>query len=68
MLIYHNMQKLTKEQDIIKLLFKDFLADYNSRSISKLIGTSHPGAFKILKRLEKRDIVKFKRIGKNITG
>jgi len=60
------MEKLSKEQEIIKLLFKDFLADYNSRSISKVIGISHAGAFKILKKLEKRDIVKPKRIGNTI--
>lgn len=58
--------KLTKEQEIIKLLFKDFLTDYNSRNMSKIIGISHPGAFKILKRLEKRGIVKGKRIGKAV--
>lgn len=58
------MEKLTKEQEIIKLLFKDFSASYNSRNISKIIGISHAGAFKILKKLEKREIVKSKRIGK----
>lgn len=58
------MEKLSKEQEIIKLLFKDFLTDYNSRSISKIIGISHPGAFKILKKLEKKQIVKAKRVGK----
>lgn len=58
------MEKLTKEQEIIKLLFKDFSASYNSRNISKIIGISHAGAFKILKKMEKREIVKSKRIGK----
>lgn len=58
------MEKLTKEQEIIKLLFKDFSASYNSRNISKIIGISHAGAFKIFKKLEKREIVKSKRIGK----
>ena len=60
------MEKLTKEQEIIKLLFKDLLIPYNSRSISKIIGISHAGAFKILKKLEKRNIVKPLRIGKAV--
>lgn len=60
------MEKLTKEQEIIKLLFKDSLMDYNSRNISKIIGISHPGAFKILKKLEKRQIVNSKKIGRAI--
>lgn len=60
------MEQLTNEQEIIKLLFKDFLTDYNSRSISKIIGISHAGAFKILKKLEKRNIVKPKRIGNSV--
>ena len=60
------MEKLSKEQEIIKILFKDFLDNYNSRSISKIAGISHAGAFKILKKLEKREIVLAKRIGKAI--
>lgn len=56
--------KTTKEQEIIKTLFKDFQTSYNSRSISKIVGISHPGAFKILKNLEKIEIVKSKKIGK----
>jgi len=57
------MEKLSKEREIIKILFKDFLTPHNSRTISKLIGISHAGAFKILKKLEKREIVVPKRIG-----
>jgi predicted nucleotidyltransferase len=60
------MEKLTKEQEIIKLLFKDFSADFNSRSVSKVIKISHAGAFKILKKLEKRKIVIPKRIGQAV--
>lgn len=58
--------ELNSEQEIVKTLFKDFLNPYNSRSISKIIGISHPGAFKILKKLEKREIVRAKRIGKAV--
>lgn len=58
--------KLTKEQEIINLLFKNKNQFYNSRNISKLIGISHPGAFKILKKLEKNLIVNPKKIGNSI--
>lgn len=60
------MMKLTNEQEIMKLLFKDFLSYYNSRSMSKIIGISHAGAFKILKRLEEKEFVIGKRIGKAV--
>lgn len=60
------MEKLTKEQEILKILFKEFKESYNSRSISKKIGMSHVGAFKILKKLEGRKIVLGKRIGKAV--
>ncbi len=58
--------KINKEQEIIKILFKDFLNSYNSRNISRLVGLSHAGAFKILKKLKEREIVKPKQIGKAI--
>lgn len=58
--------KTDKKYEILRLLFKDFLNNYNSRSISKLIGISHAGAFKILKKLEKQEIVKSKRIGRAV--
>lgn len=56
--------KLTKKQEIIKLLFKNIDNSYNSRNMSKIIGISHPGSFKILKRLEKEEIVKAKQVGR----
>ena len=58
--------KLTNEQQIIKVLFKDFLSYYNSRSMSRAIGISHAGTFKILKKLEKKEFVIGKRIGKAV--
>lgn len=58
--------KLTKEQEIIITLFKDFLTSYNSRNISHTINMSHPGAFKILKKLEKEEVVIAKQVGKAI--
>ena len=58
--------KLTNEQNALKILFKDFLTAYNSRNLSKLIGISHAGTFKILKKLEKDEILKSKRIGNTV--
>ncbi|GBE20566.1 MAG TPA: hypothetical protein ENG87_05475 [Candidatus Pacearchaeota archaeon] len=55
--------KIKKEQEIIKILFKDPLTPYNSRNISNLVGISHAGSFKALKKLEKREIVKSQKIG-----
>ncbi len=58
--------ELKKEQEIIKTLFKDFLTPYNSRNMSKVVGISHAGTFKILKKLEKKEIVKAKKIGQAV--
>ena len=58
------MEQLSKEQEIIKILFKEPYESYNSRSISKKIGISHAGAFKILKRLEQKNMVNSKKIGR----
>ena len=58
--------RVNKKYEILKVLFKDFLTSYNSRNISKIVGISHAGAFKILKKLEEQGIVKPKRIGKAV--
>lgn len=58
--------KLTKEQEIIKLMFKDFLIEYNSRNISPKVGLTHSGAFRALKKLEEKEIVKPRRVGKAV--
>ncbi len=58
--------KTGKQQEILKIIFKDFLTPYNSRSISKKIKISHAGAFKILKKLEKEELVKSIRIGRAV--
>lgn len=55
---------LSKEQRILSILFKDFLVEYNSRSISSKVEMSHAGAFKILKKLEQKEIVKSRLVGK----
>jgi len=58
--------KISNEYKAILVLFKDFLSDYNSRNLSKVVGISHAGMFKLLKKLEKREIIKPKRIGKAV--
>ncbi len=58
--------KLTKEQEIIKLMFKDFLTEYNSRNISPKVGLTHSGAFRVLKKLEEKEIVKPRQVGKAV--
>ena len=55
--------ELTKEQELLKLLFKDFSVQYNGRNVSKKLGLSHSGAFRILKRLENKEIVRSKLVG-----
>lgn len=58
--------KLNNEHKAVLVLFKDFLTLYNSRNLSKVIGISHAGMFKLLKKLEIRGILKSKRIGKAV--
>ena len=58
--------ELTKEQEIIKLMFKDFLTEYNSRNMSPKVGLTHSGAFRALKKLEEKEIVKPRRVGKAV--
>jgi predicted nucleotidyltransferase len=58
---------MENKEKAILLLFKDLLAFHNSRTIGKILGISHAGAFKLLKRLEKNKIVKPTTIGKAIT-
>lgn len=55
---------LSKKQEILLRIFKNKQESYNSRSISKPIGISHAGAFKILKNLEKQNVVTSRLIGK----
>lgn len=57
---------LSKKQEIILRLFKDREESYNSRSISKKVGLSHVGAYKILRKMEKEGILTSKQIGKAV--
>src|SRR3989344_1985765 len=58
--------KLTKEQEIVKLIFKDFLVEYNSRNISPKVGLTHSGAFRVLKKLKEKEMVKSRHVGKAV--
>ena len=60
------MNRPKHREKIIRTLFKNFFAEYNSRSLSKAIGITHAGTFKILKKLEKENIVKSRKIGKAV--
>ena len=57
------MNKLDNELKIVALIFRDFLTEYNSRNLSKKLGISHAGSFKIAKKLEREKILKSRRIG-----
>ncbi|KKQ17848.1 MAG: hypothetical protein US31_C0015G0014 [Berkelbacteria bacterium GW2011_GWA1_36_9] len=61
------MVSLTKkESEILMKLFKDFSKNYNSNSISKELAVSPRGALKVLKHLEKENLVIGKRMGKAV--
>lgn len=59
------MNNVTKnEMKILLVLFKDLSNSYNANSISKIVGITPMGALKILKKMEKEQIVESKRLGK----
>lgn len=61
------MVKFTgNEKRALLILFKDFSSYYNSNSLSKRLHISRVGTMKILKRLEKHDILKNILIGKSL--
>lgn len=62
------MVNLTEnEKKVLLVIFKDFNAFYNANSISKVVGISHIGAQKILKKAVIANLVAATRIGKAIT-
>ncbi len=54
------------EIKIVLFLFKNYNCEYNARTLSKKVGLSHVGTFKILKRLEKQIILTAKHFGRAI--
>ena len=53
-----------KERGALLILFKDFTSYYNANSLSKKLSISRIGSRKILKKLEKEELLIFKEIGK----
>ncbi len=59
------MEDITKkEMEILRVIVKSPEADYNANSLSKEIKITSMGALKILKKLEKENILKSRKIGK----
>lgn len=52
------------EMKFVLTIFKSPDIEYNSNSISKVLGISPMGALKIAKKLEKQDIISFNELGK----
>jgi predicted nucleotidyltransferase len=55
-----------KEREALLLLFKGLSAHYNANSMGKVLGMSHVGAQKMLKRMVKENLLTSQRIGKAI--
>ena len=61
------MENITKnEMKVLLILLKDINVDYNANSLSKKIGLTAMGTLKILKKLEKQNILKSKQLGKAV--
>ncbi|HUS51213.1 MAG TPA: nucleotidyltransferase domain-containing protein [Candidatus Paceibacterota bacterium] len=52
------------EEIAIRAILQNPYEQYNSRNLSKIVGISHPGMFKLLKKLKKEGILISKRVGK----
>lgn len=59
-----NKEKISNERKILLLLFKNPFEFFNSRVLAKKIGISHAGTFKIMKKLEEKQIVTSRTIGR----
>jgi hypothetical protein len=57
-----------KEKAALLVLLKDFSSFYNANSLSKVIGISHVGSQKILKRLVSENIIRQTRIGNSVVS
>lgn len=50
----------------LKLIFTDFLTNYNSNNIRAKLGISNAGSLKLLRSMEKKNILRGERMGKAI--
>ncbi len=58
---------LTKnEREALLALFKDYKSPHNASSIGKLLGISRVGALKMLKRMEKQELLLSQKVGNSI--
>jgi len=55
-----------KESGIVLKIFKDLASYYNARTLSKIVGMSHAGAYKALKSLENAGILESRRLGRAV--
>lgn len=55
-----------KENEVLLTLFKDFSKNYNANSLSKQVGITPRGALKILKSLQKQNLLISKKYGKAV--
>lgn len=55
-----------KEIEILLVLAKDFSTDYNANNITKKIRITPAGAFKAMKKLEKKGLITGKKMGKAV--
>lgn len=61
------MKDITKNEiKVLLTLFKDVDLDYNANNLSKKLGLTPMGTLKILKKLEKQQILKSKQLGKAV--
>ncbi len=52
------------EMNVLLKIFKDFNSHHNANKLSKEMGLSAMGALKILKNLEKQNLIKYEMVGK----
>ncbi len=61
------MEDITNNEIVVLLtLLKDFSANYNANSLSKVVGLTSMGTLKILKKLEKQNLLRSEQMGKGV--
>ncbi|MBT3464238.1 hypothetical protein HN827_03480 [archaeon] len=57
------MEITKRAKNAIKILFTDYLVDYNAHNLKDKLEISNVGTIKLLKRLEEKNILKSKKMG-----
>jgi len=60
------MELTTNEQEALKIVFTDYLADRNAHNLKDALGLSSVGTLKLLRRLEEKGLLIGKRMGNAI--